>query len=303
VSHLTCSKKVTDFLQSKALLSNFSINSLDAYRSDLIDFELYIINFCNTQLDLVSLHLIEKYIASLFDAHLKPAAINRKISVIRQFYKFLYLEGAIKENPTRLLKSPKFNRTPINPLTQQDIEALITATDHFVFPHNLRLKALIELAFGAGLRVSELITIPFEAVNHKRDYTIIKGKGNKERLIPLTNIIKKAISDYLPYRHYFSHGIDGAYLFPSRGKTGHLTRVRFFQLLKELAIFANMDPSLISPHVFRHSFALSLLRGGADLKSLQALLGHEKLDTVEIYTQINNEDLWQMMHEHHPLEK
>ncbi|MFT6072394.1 MAG: integrase/recombinase XerD [Alphaproteobacteria bacterium] len=300
---ITCNKKVTDFLQSKSLQKNFSVKSIDAYRSDLVGFDNYLKAYCKILLEKSGLLQIEEYIAFLHDNQYQPSAITRKISAIRQFYKFLYLEGLIFENPARLLKTPKFNTKPIQPLSYNQIQTLLHAADNFIFPHNIRLKALIELAFGAGLRVTELTSIPFEAVNHKRDYTIIKGKGSKERLIPLTDIMKQAITDYLPYRSYFSNGLDTPYLFSSTGKEGYLSRVRFFQLLKELAVFANMDPQMLSPHVFRHSFALSLLRGGADLKSLQALLGHEKIDTVEIYTKVNNDDLWNMMHTHHPLEK
>lgn len=300
---INCSKKVTDFLQSKSLQNNFSIKSIDAYRNDLSNFGSYLQKYHNIFLEKVDLRLIEDYIAWLYDNQYKPAAVARKISAIRQFYKFLYLEGHIHENPSRFLKTPKFQQTPIQPLDYHQIKTLIEATNNFIFPHNLRLKALIELAFGAGLRVSELVTLPFEAINHKRDYTIIKGKGNKERLIPLTQVMKQAIAEYIPYRQYFSNGLDGAYLFLSTSKEGYLTRVRFFQLLKELAIYAHIDPAMISPHVFRHSFALSMLRGGADLKSLQALLGHETIDTVEIYTKINNDDLWHMIHKHHPLNK
>ncbi len=300
---INCSKKVTDFLQSKSLQNNFSIKSIDAYRTDLCSFDDYLQQYYKISFEQANLMLIEDHIAWLYDNHYKPSAIARKISVIRQFYKFLYLEGYIHENPTRFLKAPKFQQTPIQPLAYNQIQNLITATEHFIFPHNLRLKALIEMAFGAGLRVSELVTIPFEAINHNRDYTIIKGKGNKERLIPLTEVMKQAIKEYIPYRLYFSNGVDGAYLFLSTGREGHLTRIRVFQLLKELAVYAHIDPKVISPHVFRHSFALSLLRGGADLKSLQALLGHETIDTVEIYTKINDDDLWEMVHKHHPLEK
>jgi integrase/recombinase XerD len=300
---INCSKKVTDFLQSKSLQNNFSIKSIEAYRNDVSSFDAYLQKYHKIPLEKVTLLIIEDHIAWLYDNHYKPAAIARKISAIRQFYKFLYLEGDIHENPSRFLKTPKFQQTPIQPLEYQQIQNLIEATENFIFPHNLRLKALIELAFGAGLRVSELVSLPFEAVNHKRDYTIIKGKGNKERLIPLTDVMKKAILDYTPYRLYFSNGIDGHYLFLSTSREGYLTRVRFFQLLKELAIYAHIDPALISPHVFRHSFALSMLRGGADLKSLQALLGHETIDTVEIYTKINSDDIWNMIQKHHPLNK
>ena len=303
MSHTNCNKKVTDFLQSKSLQNDFSIKSIDAYRSDLLCYVDYIHQYHTIIVEKSNLMIIEDHVAWLYDNHYKPSAVARKISAIRQFYKFLYLEGVICENPSRFLKAPKFQQTPIQPLTHQQIQHLILATENFIFPHNLRLKALIEMAFGAGLRVTELVTIPFEAINHSQDYTIIKGKGQKERLIPLTDIMKQAIRAYIPYRTYFSNGVDGAYLFLSTGTQGYLTRVRFFQLLKELAVYANIDPHLISPHVFRHSFALAMLQGGADLKSLQALLGHETIDTIEIYTKINHDDLWQMVHKHHPLEK
>jgi integrase/recombinase XerD len=298
---VSCNPKIIFFLQSKSLNKNFSLKSIDAYRTDLQGLESYCKNNVKILLEKATLFIIEEYIAYLYDNQYLPSAIARKISAIRQFYKFLYLEGYINENPVRLLKTPKFQYQSPNPLSYDDIQRLISATDNFVFPYNLRLKALIELAFGAGLRVTELISIPFEAINHKHDYTIIKGKGNKERLIPLTNVMKQAIKDYIPYRLFFSNGVDNLYLFPSTGQEGYLTRIRFFQLLKELAIFAHIDPKLISPHVFRHSFALSLLKGGADLKSLQALLGHETINTIEIYTKINNDDLWNMIEKHHPL--
>lgn len=301
MTSLHCNKKVTDFLCSKSLQNNFSIKSVNAYKADLISFHGYLEKYHKIDFEKVTLLILEDYLAWLCDNEYKPAAITRKVSSIRQFYKFLYIEGYVFENPTRFLISPKFQQTAVTPLTIKQVEQLIGVTDNFVFPHNLRLKALIEIAFGAGLRVSELVTLSYESVNHNRDYTIIKGKGNKERLIPLTTIMKKSITDYLPYRAYFSNGVKNSFLFPSTGREGYLSRVRFFQLLKQLAVYAHIDPQFISPHVFRHSFALSMLRGGADLKSLQALLGHENIDTVENYTKIYDDDLWSMISKHHPL--
>lgn len=294
---------VTHFLQSKLLQKDFSKQSIDAYRSDLDQYLSYLKKNHHIAPYKASLEVIETFISWLSDNDFKPTAISRKISVIRQYYKYLYQQGHIKQNPTRFLKPPKHHRPSIQPLTYDQVTALIAATDQFEHPYNLRLNVLIELAFGAGLRATEVISMSFEAINHDRNYTIITGKGNKERLIPLTDVIKESLEAYLPYRLFFSNGYDSSFLFPSTGVQGHLTRIRFFQLLKELALFANMDPKIISPHIFRHSFAISMLRGGADLHSLQALLGHKNIDTVEIYTKINNQDLWDMVREHHPLNK
>lgn len=292
---------ITLFLQNKLLQRDFSIQSISAYRSDLSHFNGYLQTNLKLSFEEVDLNIIETYVAQLSDSGFKPSAISRKISVIRQFYKYLYQQKIIKQNPTRFLKSPKFYASEIHPLSVQQIQNLINSCDNFDFPHNLRLRAMIELAFGAGLRVTELVSLLFEAINHDRDYAIITGKGKKERMIPLTGIIKQALKEYTPHRLFFSKDPETPFLFPSNGKQGYLTRIRFFQLLKQLALYANIDPKHISPHIFRHSFALSMLRGGADLHSLQSLLGHKNIDTVEVYTKINNDDLWDMVNVHHPL--
>lgn len=293
---------IANFLKSKNVESGFALKSLEAYQTDIVDF----MNNMRKQRKIIgriSTENIEDYIGSLRDRGYKMSSIARKTSALKQFFSFLYLEGVIEKNPTTSLKQPRKNHTLPDTLTVKDIELLIAEAHKGVFPHNLRFVCLLELMYGSGLRVSELVSMPLSAADHTKDYSIITGKGDKQRLIPFTDRSKKAIADYLPYRLFFCNDVQSPFLFPSTGKDGHLTRVRFFQILKSLSDSTQIAPEKLKPHNFRHSFATHLLQGGADLKSVQILLGHQNIATTEIYTHTTIEDVKKTLFEKHPLTK
>ena len=233
----------------------------------------------------------------------------RRLSALRQFYGFLYSEGWRKDDPTSALEAPKRAQALPKTLSQDDVNKLVNA----VRPkqrkeqtaETVRLACLLEILYATGLRVSELVTLPLSAARTRNEFLLVKGKGAKERLVPLNPPARKAISDYLDVRGKFEASARAGerYLFPSRGATGHLTRRRCHQLFKELALKAGIDPGKLSPHVLRHAFATHLVEGGADLRSVQTLLGHADIATTQIYTHVASERLKATVASAHPLSR
>jgi integrase/recombinase XerD len=186
----------------------------------------------------------------------------------------------------------------------EEVGKLLTAINEYKGAEGLRLRALLEILYAAGLRVTELIGLPLSTVARGNKYITVRGKGNKERVVPLTEAAQQAIEDYLSVREAFLSGAkESKYLFPSHGAEGYLTRQRFGQLLKELAAKANIDAERVSPHVIRHAFATHLLDHGMDLRSLQQLLGHADISTTQIYTHVTQSRLQHTVLTHHPLAK
>ena len=233
---------------------------------------------------------IQNYLSALPD---KPTSIARKASALRGFYKFLMLEKIISTNPTANLELPKRNRNLPKFLSVQEIELLISSAGDT--RNSLRLRAMIELLYASGLRVSELCELPLSGV--LGDKLLIHGKGAKERLVPMHENAIHALNKWLDIR-----GEDASkYVFPSGGKSGHITRDGFFKILKKCAILAGIEPTRVSPHVLRHSFASHLLAGGANLRAIQTMLGHEDISTTQIYTHVIPEQLKETVSKHHPL--
>ena len=235
---------------------------------------------------------IQKYLSSLPD---KPSSIARKASALRGFYKFLMMEKIIFHNPTAKLELPKRGRTLPKFLSIDEIELLISSASDI--KTSIRLRAMIELLYASGLRVSELCELPMTGV--LGDKLLIHGKGAKERLVPMHQAAIDALNKWLTARG----DNDSKYVFPSNGKSGHITRDGFFKILKKCAVLAGIDPSRVSPHVLRHSFASHLLAGGANLRAIQTMLGHEDISTTQIYTHIMPEKLCETIATHHPLAK
>lgn len=235
---------------------------------------------------------VQKYLSSLPD---KPSSIARKASALRGFYKFLMMEKIISHNPTANLELPKRNRTLPKFLSIDEIELLISSAGDI--KTSIRLRAMIELLYASGLRVSELCELPMTGV--LGDKLLIHGKGAKERLVPMHDAAIHALNKWLDARG----DSDSKYVFPSNGKSGHITRDGFFKILKKCAVLAGIDPSRVSPHVLRHSFASHLLAGGANLRAIQTMLGHEDISTTQIYTHIMPEKLCETIETHHPLAK
>lgn len=302
------------FLEMMAAERAASANTIDAYRRDLTDF----LNHCvskRTSPEKITPAHIEQFMATLGKAGLSAQTVARKLSAIRQFFAFLYVEKIRSDNPTASLDSPKLGKRLPKTLNSKDIMALIEAAKKDATAAGIRLQAMLELMYGAGLRVSELVSLPLAALGVKQgstdvqsEYLVVRGKGNKERLVPINHHARVALSSYLKLRDSFiqkkaDEKATSAYLFPYSRAEGYVTRQQFGVMLKELAVLANVDPEKISPHTLRHSFASHLLEGGADLRVIQELLGHADIATTQIYTHVVGEKLKKLVSEKHPLSK
>ena len=233
---------------------------------------------------------VQEYLSSLPD---KASSVARKASALRGFYKFLMLEKIIKKNPTANLELPKRARTLPKFLSVEEIELLISSAGDV--KNSVRLRAMLELVYASGLRVSELCELPMTA--NLGDKLLIHGKGAKERIVPMHPGAVHALNKWLDLRDDDS----SKYVFPSHSQSGHITRDGFFKILKKCAVLSGIDPHRVSPHVLRHSFASHLLAGGANLRAIQTMLGHEDISTTQIYTHVMPEKLKETIALHHPL--
>jgi integrase/recombinase XerD len=236
-----------------------------------------------------------------------PSTQARKLSALRQFFGFLYAEGIRDDDPTLTLAAPKPRRPLPKILSGEDIDRLIAAATGET-PEGKRLLLIVEMLYGGGLRVSELAGLPLVAARARDGFIRVVGKGNKERFTPLSDAAQAALGEYLAVREDFLPKGEKArkalrYLFCSRSAEGYLTRRRLHQMLKALALKADIDPGKLSPHVLRHAFATHLVEGGADLRSVQTLLGHADIATTQIYTHVAKDHLSQVMRSAHPLGK
>jgi integrase/recombinase XerD len=267
-------------------------NTLLAYRNDLEDAAARIGNLAEA--DGSALTGLAQGWASL-----SASSLARKSSTLRGFFGFLEAEGIRADNPSPALPRPTTRRPLPKVLSHNDVDALFAViqerTDRAApNPLDLRLAALIELLYGSGLRASELVSLPLRAISTDRPYLILRGKGGRERLVPISDRARAAIA---VWRVHVPEG--GAWLFPSG--TSHLSRIRLFQLVRALAAEAGIDPARVSPHVLRHAFATHLLEGGADLRALQAMLGHADIATTQIYTHVDASRLVALVNARHPL--
>jgi integrase/recombinase XerD len=293
---------IESFLDMMSAERGASRNTLEAYRRDL----LALCEDCGdprrATRDAVRTHLEQ-----LADAGIAPSSQARKLSAFRQFFAFLLQEGIRTDDPTLALEAPRRSRPLPKTLSVADVDVLIAAARvaAAASPEGKRLLCLVELLYGAGLRISELVTLPLAAIRRKDAFLFVRGKGQKERLAPLNGQARAAVEDYLTVRERFLPKSAAAqrYLFPSRGAAGHLTRRRCHQMLKALAIDAGVDPDRLSPHVLRHAFATHLVEGGADLRSVQTLLGHSDISTTQIYTHVAGDRLRSVVNSAHPLAK
>ena len=233
-------------------------------------------------------------------AGLAPSSLARKCSALRQFFGFLVDEGLRKDDPSGALPRPRTRRPLPRLLGHAEVEALFHRAEEEALaqqPAAVRMLALLELLYGSGLRATELVSLPLNAVPRDAPLLTVTGKGGQQRMVPVSNRARQALSRWLVVRV----GEGSKLLFPSRGASGHLTRVRLFQLLRELATRAGIAPEKISPHVLRHAFATHLLEGGADLRVLQTLLGHADISTTQIYTHVDSARLVALVNARHPL--
>lgn len=233
-------------------------------------------------------------------ADLAPSSLARKCSALRQFYGFLIDEGWRTDDPSPALPRPVTRRPLPRLLGHGDVEALFTAAEQEAEtdrPEPLRLLALLEMLYGSGLRATELVSLPVSAVPRDAPLLTLVGKGGVSRMVPVSTRARHVLSRWMAVRG----GTDSRFLFPSRGEKGHLTRIRLFQLLRDLAGRAGLDPTRVSPHVLRHAFATHLLEGGADLRVLQMMLGHADISTTQIYTHVDGARLVALVNARHPL--
>lgn len=290
------------FLEMMAVERGASRHTLDAYRRDLDDYQRFLKRQSTGSMAADS-SVIRGFLQSLANAGLAASTQARKLSAIRQFHRFLFLENHRQDDPTQTLESPKKPRALPKILQAHEINALIDAARAKSGAEGMRLVACLELLYATGMRVSELLALPLSSLAPDRRSVIVFGKGAKERLVPIGSSARDALEVYLAVREGFlkQRTKGSRFLFPSRSKEGHLTRQRLTQLLKALAVDAGIEPSRLSPHVLRHAFASHLLEGGADLRAVQMMLGHADIATTEIYTHVQGERLAAAVRDHHPL--
>ncbi|MEP3244339.1 MAG: site-specific tyrosine recombinase XerD [Sneathiella sp.] len=288
------------FLEMLELERNAAENTSAAYLRDLQDLDRFLTSqgrdvATATKTD------ITRYIQSLDGEGLSTATQARRLSAIKQFFAFLLAEDIRNDDPAMNVDAPRAARRLPKYLSVAEVDQLLNSLTGDE-PETRRLAALLHLLYATGMRVSELVSLPYPPMREDENFLIVRGKGNKERLVPVNNSAKDAVRRYLDVRGlYCAEGEHSPFLFPSRGKEGHLTRQRFGQLLKDLALESGLVPSRVSPHVLRHAFASHLLANGADLRSLQKMLGHADISTTQIYTHVQEERLMALVKNHHPL--
>ncbi len=296
------SKHLEAFLEMLAAERGAARLTLAAYRNDLSDLERFLAER-KTALELADETSLHAYLsAAATTRQLAPRSLARRVSAIRQFYKFLIVDGIREDDPTVGLDSPRLGRPLPKLLSEAEIATLLAAARDWPGDEGVRVLCVLELLYATGLRVSELVTLPYAAGRRDPRFLLVRGKGGRERIVPLGEPARHALAGYLERRgRFIPDGRPSPWLFPSRGGAGYLTRQRCGQLLKELAAKAGFDPPRLSPHVLRHAFASHLLDHGADLRSVQQMLGHADIATTQIYTHVLSDRLRQLVQTGHPL--
>ncbi len=307
-------KLINLFLDMLAAEQGAGENTLDAYRRDLTDFSEFLSpggqGFAN-----VATQVLRDYLADLDARGLKSSSVARRLSAMRHLFRFLLNERIRADDPAAILSGPKRGRGLPKVLSIADVDRLLarakalTEAGEASAQHRLRamrLYCLLEVLYATGLRVSELVALPLSASRSDARMIVVRGKGNKERLVPLNEASRRAMADYLAAMEALKeakkkNAAGSKWLFPSFGESGHLTRQHFARDLKELAASAGLAPRLVSPHVLRHAFASHLLHNGADLRIVQTLLGHTDISTTQIYTHVVEERLKSLVRDLHPL--
>ncbi len=293
------------FLEMMSAERGAAANTLQSYERDLEDLLGFLARRKKSPLT-AEVDDLRSYLGHLEAQGFAATSQARRLSAMRQFYKFLYAEGLRDSNPTTILDAPKKGRPLPKTMSEQDVTRLLeTAEREASAPDadrvsTLRMLALLELLYATGMRVSELVSLPARVLDQQGRFLIIRGKGNKERLVPLS---RSAVAAMQAYREVRKTPEESKWLFPSSGKEGYLPRQVFARELKGLAARAGLKTAAISPHVMRHAFASHLLQNGADLRVVQELLGHSDISTTQIYTHVLEERLRQTVEMHHPLAK
>jgi integrase/recombinase XerD len=300
------------FLDMLAAERGAAANTLAAYRRDLDDFALHLREPRAGARSLAAARTddVRSYLQRLSERGLKAASSARRLSAIRQFYRFLCAEGRRRDDPAAVLEGPRRGRAVPKVLSIGEVDRLLAAAragseNAALSPSEqlraVRLACLIEVLYASGLRVSELVSLPASAAARNARMLVVRGKGGKERLVPLNDPAKAAMHAYLALRAKLYPQLQSKWLFPSFAESGHLTRQHFARELKALAAAAGLRPDRVSPHVIRHAFASHLLHNGADLRIVQTLLGHADISTTQIYTHVIEERLKSLVRDLHPL--
>jgi integrase/recombinase XerD len=307
----TSGRHLESFLEMLAAERGAAPNTLAAYRADLLDFAGFARRSGVEEFAATGADTLRNYLGSLSDAGLSPRTAARRLSALRQFFGFLGTEGLRADDPTPLLDSPRLPPGLPKPLAEAEVTALIDGAARLPGHRGPAAVAALELLYCAGLRATELVTLPAAALREDEPLVAVRGKGGRERLVPISARARAAALAARAARAAAAKpraGRSGAgrappprWLFPARGAAGHMTRQGLGLLLKDAALAAGIDPERVSPHVLRHSFASHLLGRGADLRSLQLLLGHADIATTQIYTKVLEERLRALVEAHHPL--
>lgn len=289
--------KYYSYLRLEKSLSN---NTLEAYLRDLEKLKLFAEDI-NVKIDQISMADIQSFLAQLYDLGINPRSIARILSGVRAFYKFLLLEDYIDKDPTELIESPKIGLHLPEVLSEEEINAMLDAIDVSV-PEGQRNRAMLETLYSCGLRVSELVSLKLSDVYLDDEFIRVEGKGSKQRLVPMSPTAVDEIRKYIPFRNELKikKGQEDFLFLNRRGSS--LSRVMVFYIIRDQAAMVGIRKK-VSPHTFRHSFATHLLEGGANLRAIQQMLGHEHIATTEIYTHIDREFIRREILNHHPRNK
>jgi integrase/recombinase XerD len=297
------------FLDMLAAERGAAANTIQAYRNDLEDLSAYLRAKRASLVD-ADTEKLRGFLTDLDERGFKASSLGRRLSALRQLYRFLYAEGHRSDDPAAVLEGPKRGRSLPKVLSVAEVDALLNesrrqAEDTGAAPlarlRAARLLCLLEIVYATGLRVSELMALPASSARRDQRMLIVRGKGGKERMVPLNQAARRAMTDYLALRTEAGRASDSKWLFPSFGEQGHLTRQHFARELKALGGACGMAPARLSPHVLRHAFASHLLHNGADLRVVQTLLGHADISTTQIYTHVLEERLKALVRDLHPL--
>jgi integrase/recombinase XerD len=299
-------RRIEAFLEMLVAERGAAKATKDAYDTDLKDIATFLAAR-GVALEGADAASLRAYVVEMTARALEPRTAARRLSAMRQFYRFLISDGSRADDPTANLDTPRLGRPLPKILSRGEVDMRIEAASEWPGEEGVRLRVILELLYATGLRVSELVALPLAAMRRDPRFLVVRGKGGKERIVPLSEPARRALADYLECRGGFVPQTEAGgskaerWLFPSRGGEGHLTRQRCGQLLKELALKAGLDPARLSPHVLRHAFASHLLDGGADLRSVQQMLGHADIATTQIYTHVQGERLRRLVETAHPL--
>jgi len=296
------------FLEMMAAERGASPHTLDAYRRDLDDY-LGVLAGLGLGPLTAPVEAVRAWIGRQAALGMAPRTQARRLSCIRQFHAFLVAEGRRPDDPTTRIDSPRLGRPLPKVLSREEVVALLDAAraqgaqaeDGGPGDESVMLAALLETLYATGMRVSELVSLPLGAVARDPDMIVVRGKGDKERLVPLSDPARAALRAWRAVRDRRLGPAASRWLFPSHGRSGHLTRSGFAKMLDRVALAAGIDPARVSPHVLRHAFASHLLGGGADLRAVQQMLGHADIATTQIYTHVLDAERVRLVQEHHPL--